>query len=516
MKRFFLSWFWLLPMLFALKCGSDPTDNIEQQVLRVALIDNPTNLDPRTHSDVSSFRVIEQVYDFLVRWDSSGLAQPELAEKWETPSDTVYVFNIREGVTFHDGHALTAHDVAYTYRSILDPELNAPIHHTLKVIDKITVLDSFRVKFKLKQTHAPFLSDIQVGIVPAHIADGETIDLKKHPVGSGPFKFVRWRADSFIELDRNEKYWKGAPKLQKIEMKILPESNIRVLALENHEIDFLINNFPIDYLPRLEKNPRLRIMMKTGSNYTYLALNLHNPYLKHPKVRQALAHSVNVEEMIRDLMRGVHTPATSVLNPDHWAHAPNLKSYSYDPELAKKLLDEAGFPDPDGDGPQFRFTLNYKCTDKLQSRQKAQIIQQYLRQVGVHINIQSYEWGTFFDDIRNGRFDLYSLSYVGIYEPDFYYHVFHSDNIETGTNRVGYRNAEVDSLVEIARRSIDMERRKQCYYRIQEILNEDLPFIHLWYERNIAVMDKRLRGFAMFPAGEWKSFYQMFFSEEEI
>ncbi|NIV16648.1 MAG: ABC transporter substrate-binding protein, partial [Aliifodinibius sp.] len=113
---------------------------------------------------------------------------------------------------FHDGQPLTAHDVAYTYESILDPALNAPIRNTLEVIDKINVLDSFQVKFKLKRIHAPFLSDIQVGIVPAHIAESETIDLKQQPVGSGPFKFVEWKADSYIELERNDNYWKESPR----------------------------------------------------------------------------------------------------------------------------------------------------------------------------------------------------------------------------------------------------------------------------------------------------------------
>ena len=512
-----ISWFFLIVFLIVfLKCNNTSEDHLQKQILRVPLIDNPTNLDPRTHSDVSSFRVIEQVYDFLVRWDSTGIVRPELAESWTMPSDTIYIFNIRKGIRFHDGMPLTAYDVAYTYESILDPALNAPVRSTLEVIDKITVLDSFHVKFKLKQIHAPFLSDIQLGIVPAHIAKNNQIDLKKHPFGSGPFKFVRWKADAFIELEKNEDYWKQTPRINKIVMKILPESNTRVLALENSEIDFLMNDFPQDYLSRLRENPRLKANMKTGSNYTYLALNLRNEYLKHQKVRLAIAHAINVKEMINDLMGGIPSPAKSLLNPDHWAYDPKLESHPFNPELANWLLDLAGFPDPDRDGPRFRFTLIYKCTDKLQSRQKAQVIQQYLRKVGINVNIQSYEWGTFFDDVRNGRFDLYSLSYVGIYEPDFYFRLFHSESIEAGTNRVAYQNSKIDKLINASRRITDFAKRKELYYQIQQILNEDLPFISLWYEKNIAIMDKHLYGFRIYPAGEWKSFYQLYFSLDPI
>lgn len=494
----------LLLLLLIFGCGGHSSDSMKN-TLRVALIDNPTNLDPRTYSDVVSYKVIEQVYDFLVRMDSTGLPRPDLAESWEMPSDTVFIFHLRKNVFFHDGVPLTAKDVAFTFRSMQNPELRAPLRKSLEVIRDISVPDSFTVRFSLRYPHAAFLANLEVGIVPEH-AVRAGIDLQRHPLGSGPFQFVRWDVDQRVVLKKNDHYWKGAPRVAFIQMEILPEATTRVLALENGEIDFLMNNFPQSYLPRLEKNPALKILKKSGSNYVYLGMNLRNKYLKNKKVRHALAHAINIPEIIRTLMGGIPRPAKSLLNPRHWAYNPHLKSYEFNPDSARRLLDEAGFPDPDGDGPRYRFKLSYKCTDKLQSRQKAQVIQQYLKEVGIGVNIQSFEWGTFFDDIQNGRFDLYSLTWVGIYEPDIYDRIFNSRSIGKGANRGGYVNPKVDRLLEAAQKTFDIAKRRQYYWRIQEILQDNLPYISLWYETNVAVMNRRVSGFLMYPAGEWRSF----------
>ncbi|RMI25192.1 MAG: ABC transporter substrate-binding protein, partial [Calditrichaeota bacterium] len=489
-------------------CSGNSDEHISQQILRVALNDNPTNLDPRTSTDVASFRVIELVYDFLVRMDSTGMPRPDLAERIDTPSDREYIFTLRRGVTFHDGHPLTAYDVAYTFESILDTTLHSNMRIVLQNVRRITVLDSFRVKFELYLPEAPFLSHLQVGIVPRHAVETGRVDLKATPLGSGPFRFVRWSSDAFVELERNDRYWKGAPRLKKIIMKILPEATTRVLALQNGEIDILPSGVPETYLPELEKDSRFKVVKRRGSNYVYLALNYRSPYLASLKVRKAIAHAIDVDAIIKNLLGGLHQRANSLLSPGHWAYNPHLPVYEYDPERARRLLDEAGFPDPDGDGPGTRFSVVYKCTDKLASRQKAQVIQQYLREVGIDVKVQSFEFGTFYDDIQKGRFDLYSLSIVGIYEPAVYRHFFHS---RSSRNRVAYHSPEVDRLIELAEHTLDVNKRREYYWRIQEIVQEELPYISLWHETNVAVMDRRLKGFRMYPAGEWRSFAQVYF-----
>lgn len=507
-----LTAFAALPV-FLPACGGPSDEHVKNQELRVALYDNPTNLDPRTQSDAVSFRVIELTYDFLVRMDSTGLPELDLAEKLENPSDAEYIFTLRRNVRFHDGSPLSAYDVAYTFDSILDPALNAPLRSTLEIVKQISVLDSFTVKFELKTPRAPFLSDLVVGIVSEKAAREGKIDLNRTPLGSGPFKFRRWDQNAFIELEANREYWRGSPRLNKIVLKILPEATTRILALENGEVDLIVGNISESYLPNLEKNKRLKVVKGEGSNYVYLALNLENPYLKKREVRQAIAHALDVEGMIASLLSGVHRQAGSLLNEKNWACNPNIKPYPYDPPLARKLLDDAGFPDPDGDGPLPRFSLQYKCTANLLSRQKAQVVQQHLKEVGIEVKVQSHEWATFFEDVRSGRFDLYSLTSVGVYEPAIYENFYHSRSIATQKNRVGYRNPEMDRLIDLAGRTLDPGQRKQYYWRIQEIAREDLPYLDLWHETIIAAMDRRLTGFEIYPAGEWRSFYKMRFED---
>ncbi len=501
-----MRYIFLIFIILCLACRDDAGQLHHRNTVNVALIDNPTNLDPRLFSDAASFRIIELVYDFLVRFDTAGMPQPSLARKWENPSDTVYIFYLHPGVTFHDGMPLTAYDVAFTFQSILDPQLKAPFRRSFEVIKKIEVLDFLTIRFVLKYPYSPFVSNTMIGVVPSHIAESDPQILQRKPLGSGPFTFVRWKSDLYIELAANPAYWKSPPHISELEIKILPEETTRILALENREIDFMMNNFPESFIRRFQKNPALKVQMETGSNYVYLGTNLKNRFLKDVRVRQAIAWALDVRGIIDNLMAGIHQPAVSLLNPSHWAFNPNLSRYDYHPEKAKILLDDAGFPDPDGAGPLPRFTLNYKCTDKHASRQKAQLVQQYLGEVGIQVEIQSYEWGTFFDDIQNGRFDLYSLTWVGIYEPDLYYHIFHTDNIGVGANRGGYSNQEVDSLIVKAQQTMDLVKRRKYYWRIQQILNQELPYIHLWYETNVAVMDRRLIGFRLFPAAEWVSF----------
>ncbi len=505
-------WILLLTFIFFNACSNEQ-DPVKNRILRVALQDNPTNLDPRTVTDAVSFRIVELCYDFLVRMDSTGLPQLALAQKLDQPSPVEYIFTLPPNVRFHDGRPLTAEDVVYTFNSILDPALKAPLRSSLEIIKSITAPDSLHVKFTLKEPHAPFLAHLAVGITPRHLSETNQRDLSSQPMGSGPFVFKQWAPHSFIELEKNSDYWNGPPPMNKVIIKILPEENTRRMALQNGEVDLLIGNVSETSLPVFQSMERLKIMRSPGSNYVYLGLNLRNRYLGNPLVRQAIAHALDIEGIIKNLLAGVHTRALSVLNKNHWAYNPDLQPYIYDPSLAKKLLDEAGFRDPDGDGPRTRFTLGYKTSSNLQSRQKAQVIQEYLRAVGIDVQIQSYEWGTFFDDVRNGRFDMFSLTIVGVYDPAVYRTFFQSASIGAAKNRVGYQNPEVDRLIEIGEKHLNIDRRRHAYQRIEEILHRELPVISLWHETNIAIMDKRLKGFRLYPAAEWRSLSRVYWEE---
>ena len=232
--------------------------------------------------------------------------------------------------------------------------------------------------------------------------------------------------------------------------------------------------------------------------------------LSNFQVRKALALAIDRQAIIRDLLRGLARPASGVLAPSHWAYHGQVAQYAFDPARARRLLDEAGYPDPDGDGPEKRFVLSYKTSqDRLRIR-IAEVIGKYLEAVGIGVEIRSYEWGTFFADIRNGNFQLFSLTWVGVTEPDIYHYVFHSRSLPPdGANRGGYANPGLDRLLEQGRRETDSEKRREVYARVQEIVAGDLPYISLWHNEEVAVLSREIRGFQVYPGGDLISLQQV-------
>ncbi|MCK5076535.1 MAG: ABC transporter substrate-binding protein, partial [Calditrichia bacterium] len=477
--------------------------------------DNPGDLDPRTYFDAASYKVIEQVYSSLFRFDSTGLMKPDVADSFKIVNNINYHIFLKKDIYFHDGKPLTAEDVAFTYQWMLDNSGKANSHIISKFVDAIEIVDKYYLVFKLKEIYSPFLSSLTTGIVPKHIAENNDEALHKNPVGSGAFRFVEWQQDSYIKLESYKQYKSGSPYINGIKFLIIPDANTASLAVESGEIDFMMNNFSLSNLERFKSNKELKIKMDEGSNYVYLGLNLRRGPLRKKLVRQAVAYAINKELMLQKLYFNVHKSANSLLSPFHWAYNNDLKVYNFNPEKAKELLDKAGYRDPDGDGPQTRFTLTYSCTEKQESRQKAQVIQNFLQKVGIKVKIKSNEWATFFVDIKKGNFEMCSLTWVGIYDPDIYYQIFHSNSIKDGNNRGRYRNKEVDRLIILAQLTHDLTMKKHYYYQIQEILQEEVPYISLWHETNVAVMKKNLMDFQILPAAEWNSFKKVYWKVEQ-
>jgi peptide/nickel transport system substrate-binding protein len=234
-----------------------------------------------------------------------------------------------------------------------------------------------------------------------------------------------------------------------------------------------------------------------------MGFNLKDPILRSRKVRQAIAHAIDRQAVIQHLLGGLAVPATGVLSSMNWAYEPAVESYVYDPQKAKRLLDEAGYKDPDGPGPEKRFTLTYKTSQNELRRRIGEAIQGFLGEVGIEARMRSYEWGTFFSDIRKGNFQLYTLTWVGITDPDIYYYLFHSKSLPPdGANRGAYLNPEMDLLIERGRVLQDRQARKEVYGHIQKIVARDLPYVSLWNEVNVVVMDQRVRGFVLRPDGD--------------
>ncbi|HWP84247.1 MAG TPA: ABC transporter substrate-binding protein [Terriglobia bacterium] len=460
----------------------------------------PASLDPRVGTDAQSERIGELIFDSLLRRDEHSNLQPWLAERWETLDPLTYRFHLRSGVRFHDGRPLTARDVRYTFESLLSGEVNSPKAASFARIASVESPDDSTVVIRLKEPYASFLWNLTqgaIGIVP----EGAGPDFARAPIGSGPFQFVSFVQDEAVRLRRNPAYWASPPRVAAVEFRIVPDATTRALELRKGSADVALNSLPADTVAVLQKEAHLRVLQAPGNTYQYLGLNLENRQLSRP-VRQAIAYAINREDLIRHLWRGLVRPANSILPPQHWAHEANLPSYGYDPLKALALLEAAGLA---ADHRGVRLRLEMKTSTDQTGRELAAVLQEQLSRVGIQLTIRSYEFATFFADIIKGNFDLYSLRWTGANEdPDIFEFCFASDKVPpNGANRGRYSNPAVDEMIAAARKSTDLPTRRALYAEIQRILNQDLPYIHLWHLDNVAVYNRRLTNLHLFPSGNY-------------
>ena len=462
---------------------------------------SPTNLDPRVGTDAQSQRIYKLIFDALVQKDEHFNLRPMLAESWEIPDPLTYIFHIRRGVTFHDGRPLTARDVKYTLDSIMSGMLRTPKGATFRPIKSIDTPDSNTVVIRLSEPFAAMLwnvSDGAIGIVPY----GSDDKFNRAPIGSGPFRFVSQEQDKDVIIARNAHYWGVGPKIQRVDFIVVPDTTTRALELRKGSADAAINALTSDTVLTLQREPSLEVTTAPGTIYTYIAPNLRDPILKDARVRQALAYAIDRDQVIKYLWRGFARPANSILPPQHWAYDADARNYRHDPARARQLLDAAGYPDRNG----VRFHLTLKTSTDEYNRLLAAILQQQLRDVGVALDIRTYEFATWYADIVKGAFQLFTgLRWIGGNEdPDIFEYVFHSASVPPRrANRGFYSNKRVDALIEQARGEVDQQKRRTAYVEVQQILNEDLPYIHLWYLDNVLVHNRRVRNVTLNPSGNY-------------
>ena len=483
------------------RIGSEATPPLDYLVIGIE--SSPSHLDPRYATDANSARISSLIYSSLLRLDEKSRVVGDLAEQWTMLDAQTYDFQIRSGVTFHDGRALTSRDVKYTYDSIMDRRNRSPKRGPLRILKSVEQLGTHRIRFHLVEPYAPFLEHGTIGIVPV---DNETPgENRTHqaPPGSGPFTLAGINLGEKVYLKANSSYWEGKPRLTGLAFHIVPDAIVRVLEFKKGTIQLLQNDIEPDTLPWLEKNTDAIVDTKPGTTFQYIGINLTHPILKRREVRQALAHSIDRDGIIRHILKDQATAANGLLSPLNWAHDDSVPHWPFDPAKAKRLLDQAGYPDPDGEGPRPRFKLSFKTTNIDLRRRIAETLKEQLSRVGIELEVRSYEWGTFYSDIKKGNFHLYSLAWVGIADPDVYYNIFHSSSLPpNGDNRGGYNNPSIDNLLEWGRREADPGRRKGLYHQVQQIIHEDLPYIPLWWVKNVVVRKPEIVGFTPSPDGD--------------
>jgi len=477
-------------------CSSKPDPN----TLVMIIESSPTNLDPRVGLDAQSERIDELLFDDLCTRDDHLNVQPGLAERWEIPDPLTYIFHLHQGVKFDDGRPLTSRDVKWTFDSLLQGKIRSTKAAAYRLVDRIDAPDDSTVVFHLKEPFVSLLwniSDGAMGIVPYGSGD----EMSRDPIGSGPFRFVGAEPDKEVVIERNEAYWGEKARVKRVRFAVIPDATTRALELRKGSADIAVTSLTGDMVLALERESNLEVLRAPGTVLGYLAFNTRDPILKDVRVRQALAYAIDRAPMIHYLMRDFARPAYSLLPPESWAYDGNVPRYDYNPDRARQLLEQAGYPSVNG----VRFHLTMKTGTDENTRLMAAVLQQQLRDVGVALDIRTFEFATFFSDVTRGAYQVHSLRWVGGNEdPDIFEYVFHSAKFSPhGANRTYYANPRVDLLIDQARGELNQNARKEIYAEIQEILAEDLPYINLWYFENVMVHTRRVQNLTLNPPGNY-------------
>jgi peptide/nickel transport system substrate-binding protein len=476
---------WCVCVLLCNACAP-PAEN----TLRFGLASAPANLDPRYATDATSTRINRLLYAQLVDFDEQARPVASLAH-WERLDPRHYRFHLgTHGRRFHDGSRLTAHDVAATYRSILDPATASPHRGVLKLIERIAVLDDDTLDFHLAHADPVFPGYLAIGILPAaRIAAGHPF--QDAPLGSGPFRFESWPEPWRLRLVR-------VRDGQRVEFLRIGDPTVRVLKLMRGEIDLLQNDLPAELVAYLEHQKAVIVTRRAGSNFSYLGFNLEDPLTGEPDIRRAIAFAIDRDAIIRYILGGAARRAGALLPPEHWAGSSDLDGYPYDPERARELLRRAGYV------RERPLHLVYKTSSDPVRVRLATALQHQLARVGVEVRLQSYDWGTFYGDIKAGRFQMYSLAWVGIKTPDIFRYAFHSASLPpSGANRGRFRDPVTDRLIEQAGAGEGIEEQAPLYRQLQRRLLDRLPVIPLWYEDHVLVTRRDIDGYALAGDGNY-------------
>jgi len=448
------------------------------------------NLDPRFATDATSARVNRLLYARLVDFDARSRPVPALAE-WERIAPTHYRFKLGdEGRTFHDGSRLTAEDVKATYDDILNPLTGSPHRSTLALIERIEVLSDDQLDFFLSRADPMFPGYLVIGILPKQ-AIIDKHPFAERPLGSGPLRFVARPDPNRLVLER-------VADGQRIEVLRVKDPTVRALKLVRGELDLLQNDMPAEILDWLARRDGIQVVRAPGSNFSYIGFNMQDPVTGRLAVREAVAHAIDRAAIVEHVMDGGARLAGALLPPDHWAGNPDLAGRPYDPDRARTLLAAQGF------GPDRPLRITYKTSSDPLRIRLATIIQDQLGRVGIDVQLKSFDWGTFYGDIKAGRFQMYSLAWVGVKTPDIFRYVFHSSAAPPdGANRGRFSDPAVDLLIEAAEAATGLSEQAPLYRVLQARIDALLPYVPLWYEDHVYAARIDISGYRLAPDGNY-------------
>ncbi|WKA58370.1 ABC transporter substrate-binding protein [Planococcus shenhongbingii] len=433
----------------------------------------------------------------LTKPNAKNQVTPDLAESWEISDDQLtYVFTLRQDAAWQDGEPVTAEDVKFTFDQIQNPETNTPIAGEFNEIAAVEVTGDYEITMIVHRPFPPLLDKLKIGIIPEHLLRGEdlnTTEFNQNPVGNGPFKLKKWGSDHTITLERNEAYYGPAPKLDEVVFKAVPDANTRILQLKTGEIDLAL--IAPNQLASTKESDPYSVHEIPTADYRAVLYNFDLPLFQDKRVRQAMNHAVNRDELVKGILAGKGEPAYGPLQKS-WAGTSDEEGYTYNPEKAEQLLAEAGWvKDSDGvlvkDGQRFEFELVSPIQDTVRVA-LANVVSEQLKAFGIVAKPKPVDQNAIDYDSE----DALIIGWGSEFDPDDHtYRLFHSSEIGDGHYNFGsYQNAKVDELLMKARTTADVDERTAYYHQFQEELTIDPPYNFLVYLQALYGVNENVTG----------------------
>lgn len=482
----------VLVLVFALPTDEEPPP-VEQRLV-IAQGTDPLTMDPHHIVDSPTASVLEHFYETLVEMTPEGDLVAGLATEWEvSPDATLFTLTIRQGVTFHDGEPLNAQAVKVNFDRRLDPNAGTEMMFLVAEIEEVNVVGEYTVEIRTRAPFAPMINHLShsnnamVSPVALNVSWDQPVT---PPVGTGPFKFTSRTVGDRLTMERNDDYWGTAPILEQIVWRVIPDDTSRVIALETGEVDVIVRIPPLD-VPRLEADPDINVVIAPSVRTMFLGFNTNRAPYDNPLVRQALNHAVNKEAIVEFILGGVGRVSDAPISPGIFGHQSTM-TYEYDPDLARQLLEDAGYPDG------FSVTLSPAVGRYHMDVEVAEAVAADLEAVGLTVTLDTRDWGTYISFMlaTPEEAEIYQLAWGTITVDADYglYPMFHSDEVRpAGFNLGFYSNEEVDALLELGRTSADPQVRETAYRDAMEIVMEEAPWLFLHSESQVIGVGTHVR-----------------------
>ena len=491
-----------------------------------ASIGDASTLLPPLASDAASHAVAGLIYNGLVKYDGDLTLRGDLAESWEvSPDGLTITFKLRRGVKWQDGAPFTAQDVLFTYQTMIDPKTPTAYSGDYLQVKQAQALDDYTFRVTYPKPFAPALGSWGLAMLPRHLLTGQDITkspLARRPVGTGPYKFQEWRAGEKIALTYNPDYFQGRTYLNGYLYVVKPDLATMFLELKGGNIDRM-GLTPLQYTRQTQYPKFQRLYNKyryIPFSYVYLGYNQEDARFADRRVRQALTHGINRQEIIDGVLMGLGQESTGPYKPGAWFYNPDVPRFPYDPQKARALLADAGWrPNAQGilekDGRPFEFTILTNQGNKIRE-DAAVIIQRRLQEIGIIVKIRTVEWAAFIKEfIDKGRFEAVLLGWNTGLDPD-QYDIWHSSKTKPGElNFIHYNNPQVDAMLDEGRHTFDIEKRRRAYFKMQEIIAEDQPYTFLFVPEALPAISKRFRGIKPAAAGIDYNFHEWYVPKGE-